>query len=439
MRADAIHIFQSAVRAVQPATLIAQHVQRTSDALHIGGRRYALVPGRPVFIFGAGKAAAAMAQALEEQLNGLPLQGLVITKHAHSLPLQHIAVAEAGHPVPDIDGVQATSQLLQLLQDVQEDDVLIFLLSGGASALLIDYPPGSSLDEIQTVFTLLLQSGADIHEMNTVRKHLSAVKGGQLARRITAKAFCTIILSDVTGDNLDVIGSGPTVPDPGTFADARAVLEKYQLLDKVPLAVQKYIGQGCMGKIPDTPKPGDARFDGVYNFLAGTNKIALEAAAATASALGYTTHILTSTASGDAEQLAHWLIQKAINIGGNTPVCLLAGGESTVRVTGHGLGGRNQHLALAAGLALPSDIDITLLSAGTDGTDGPTDAAGAVTDSALMQAAQQQGLNAQQFLEQHDAYHFFEQAGGLLKTGPTQTNVMDIMVVLIKNPSLHLH
>ena len=425
---DTITIFNAAVTSVQPATLMKKQVQRENDAVIIAGRRFPLSPGRPVWIFGAGKASAAMALALEESLHGLLLQGLVITKHAHTLPLQHIAQRTAGHPLPDLEGVVATQEMISLFSGIQPDDLVLFLLSGGASALLIDYPAGSDLAQVQQVFDLLLKSGADIHEMNTVRKHLSGVKGGQLALLANTPALCTLVLSDVAGDDLHVIGSGPTVPDPSTFADAMAVLEKYQLMQQLPLPLFRHLQSGIAGSIPETPKLGHPRFVNTYTFLLGTNQLALDAAAAQATSLGYDTHILTATAGGDAVTLARQLADKAIHWEGKRPACLLTGGETTVKVTANGLGGRNQHLALAAGIILQGHPGITLLSGGTDGTDGPTDAAGAIASDEIMQRVP----NAAGYLERQDAWHYFEQAGSLLITGPTLTNVMDIIVVLIR-------
>jgi hydroxypyruvate reductase len=417
-REHAISIFREAVAAVQPALLMKKNVQKKGDEIWIAGQTYPLSPGRPVWIFGAGKASAAMAQALEKILTDIPLQGLVITKYHHALPLQHITLAEAAHPVPDENGVRATQQMITLLKQVQQNDLVIFLLSGGASALLADYPEGTTLAQLQTVFERLLKSGATIQEMNTVRKHLSAIKGGQLALLADTNAFCTLILSDVVGDDLHVIGSGPTVPDPSTVADATAIIQKYNLPIKQ--------------NIPETPKPGHPRFNTIRNILVGNNKIALEAAADKATALGYEVHILTTTATGEAAELAQQLVQQALNWEGKRPACLLLGGETTVTITGNGLGGRNQQLALAAVIALQNEHqNITLLSAGTDGTDGPTDAAGAIADAAVMAAAKEKGLDAEHFLQQNDAYHFFEQTAGLLKTGATQTNVMDIIIVII--------
>jgi hydroxypyruvate reductase len=322
--------------------------------------------------------------------------------------------------------------MMELLGNIRAKDLVLFLLSGGASALLADHPPGSTLADVQTVFDLLLKSGAGIHEMNTVRKHISQIKGGQLALQIYPATLCTLILSDVVGDDLDVIGSGPTVPDRSTFADTQAILEKYGLTLQIPHSIRKYLRQGLSGEIPDTPKPGHPGFNNTFNYLIGSNSIALEAAARYARAEGYHTTLLSSSVSGNAHTLAQALAQQAIRWTGPRPACLLMGGESTVTVTGQGLGGRNQQFALSAGITIQSYPHITILSAGTDGTDGPTDAAGAVANTAIMQQAASLGLDPLAYLEDNDAYHFFEQAGGLIKTGPTQTNVMDVMMAIIE-------
>jgi glycerate 2-kinase len=430
-RADAISIFNAAVSAVQPAHLMRQHVRLQKNVLTICNQSFTLRSECTVWVFGAGKAAASMAQALEQVLAGVSVKGMVITKYGHTLPLTHIHLEEAGHPLPDENSVRATRQMASLLHTVRQGDIVLFLLSGGASALLADYPPGTDLAQVQQVFSLLLKSGADIYEMNIVRKHLSAVKGGQLALLADTSTWCSLILSDVVGDDLSIIGSGPTVADPSTFADAVAVLSKYNLITKLPPAIYTHLQDGCAGHIAETPKPGHTGLAHVHNFLTGSNRIALAAAEHRAIALGYNTEVLTAMATGPAEELAAQLITTAGSRQEKRPLCLLMGGESTVTITGDGLGGRNQHLALAAGILLKDIPGITILSGGTDGTDGPTDAAGAFSDSDIMQLAADQGLDAVDYLQRNDAYHFFEKAGGLIKTGPTQTNVMDIMLAII--------
>lgn len=428
---NALQIFLHAVEAVKPSTLIHNHVHRHGRHLFISGEDVEFKEEQRLFIIGAGKASALMAQTLEVIAGDLISSGIVVTKYEHGLALNRITLIEAAHPIPDANSVLATQEILNLTAGLTKDDVVIFLLSGGASALLADYPEGSSLKKVQHTYDLLLKSGADIHEMNTVRKHLSNVKGGQLARHIHPARLFSLILSDVVGDDLDVIGSGPTVPDKGTFQDAQKVLEKYNLTNQVPQVIAQHISNGCTSKIPDTPKEGDASFLSTQNFLIGSNQIALEAAASKARELGYQPHIISSTLQGEARELAKMIVEKTKGSVSSAPACLLWGGESTVKIKGKGLGGRSMELALAAGIELVGNINITVLSAGTDGTDGPTDATGAFVNSYIMKKAAVAGLDASSYLDNNDSYNFFAQAGGLIKTGATQTNVMDIMLALI--------
>ncbi|MCW3467956.1 glycerate kinase type-2 family protein [Chitinophaga nivalis] len=433
---DITHIFEYAVAAVHPAALIRNNVsvwqEHHQPVIRISGDDYRVAPDATIWITGAGKAAAAMAQELEQLLlPHFPLQGCIVTKYGHALPLQQLTLLEAGHPVPDNNSVEATTQLLALTQQVRPQDLVFFLLSGGASSLLADVPPGCRLTDVQQLFSLLLHSGADIREMNTVRKHISGIKGGRLAQALLPATVCTLILSDVVGDDLSVIGSGPTVPDPTTFADTLAILRKYHLTEKIPPALLQHIENGVAGKIADTPKPGSTGFGHVHNYLTGTNRIALEAAAGKAQELGYHPQLLAADTTGEVHTTAQYLVQQALQYPGPLPACLLMGGETTVTVTGSGKGGRNQQLALAAGIALADHPHITLLSGGTDGTDGPTDAAGAIVHAQTIKNALKLQLDPNSFLHSNDAWHFFSKAGGLLVTGPTQTNVMDLMIVLI--------
>lgn len=439
--ADIKNIFLHAVAAVHPQELMQKNVAvlPASRSIIISGDSYAIPEDARVWVLGAGKAAAAMAQELELLLSAhFPLQGMVVTKYGHALPLQQLELMEAGHPVPDQNSVAASVKLLEIEAQVQPKDLVIFLLSGGASALLADVPAGSHLTEVQQLSEALLKSGADIREMNIVRKHLSAIKGGQLAKSIYPATLCTLILSDVVGDDLSVIGSGPTVPDPSTFADTMKILRKYHLPEKISPALLQHIENGVAGKVPETPKPGDPHFKQVHNYLAGTNRIALEAAADKARELGYHPLLLSDTTTGNAHTVASQLVQTALDYAGPLPACLLAGGETTVNVTGNGLGGRNQQLALAAGIALAAYPQLTFLSGGTDGSDGPTNAAGAIVNASTMQNAINMQLDANSFLRNNDAWHFFSKAGGLMITGPTQTNVMDLMIVLISAGGLKI-
>ena len=428
-------IFRHAIHAVQPAPLIRKNVQVKGNALHIAGRKYDLAEIGRLFVIGAGKATAPMAQALEALLTDRITDGVIIVKHGHTAPLQRIRIVEAAHPVPDESGIAGTRQILQLIKSATANDLVICLLSGGGSALLID-TPGCSLTELQSFFRLLLESGADIAEMNTVRKHLSAVKGGGLARAVYPAPLVSLILSDVTGDPLNVIASGPTVPDPTTFADALSVLRKYHLKEKAPAAVREYLHGGWHNQVPETPKPGDPVFAGTTNCIIGSNAIALLAAQEKARELGFHTRIVTDRVAGEAREVARQIVAEASRLSADAavakPACLLWGGETTVTISSAGgLGGRNQELALAAAMELEGKSGTVVLSGGTDGTDGPTDAAGAVVDGLTSAKARAKNLNLQSFLYNHDSYHFFRQAGGHIHTGPTLTNVMDLIIVLV--------
>ncbi|MBV8254027.1 MAG: glycerate kinase [Chitinophaga sp.] len=427
-------IFHAAVAAVQPAVFMRNTVLFQGDTITIAGTPFPI--RGDVIVIGAGKAAAAMAQELESVLlPHVPIKGTVVTKYDHALPLQQLQVLEAGHPVPDENSVSATQAILRAVTNLHSEDLVILLLSGGASSLLADVPAGCTLEEVQDLFQQLLHSGADIAEMNTVRKHLSAVKGGQLAQHIYPATLCSIILSDVPGDQLEVIGSGPGVPDPTTFEDTMAILSKYRLTTTIPSAILSHIHKGLSGAIPETAKAGDPAFEKVHNFLTGTNAIALEAAAVKAKELGYHVTLTTECTTGEARTIGTQLAQKALHYDKKLPACLLQGGETTVTIKGNGKGGRNQELVLAAVLELEKATakatHITLLSAGTDGTDGPTDAAGAIADAFTLQRSKALQLNTAAYLDNNDAYHFFRQTDRLLITGPTHTNVMDIQIVLI--------
>jgi glycerate 2-kinase len=437
MRNDALKIFTAGVRAVQPQYLLPRHMRWQHQQLQLGEQLFKQPDINKVFVIGAGKASAAMARETEIILGSRIDAGIIVTKYEHAFPLKTIQCIEAGHPVPDDNSVQAGREMLRLLKNANEKDVVIALISGGASALLVDCPPGILLSELQVVFNKLLQCGATIEEMNTVRKHLSAgIKGGQLLRSAFPATVVSFILSDVIGDPLDSIASGPTVADRSTFGDAWEILRQYQLLDKLPVSIIRWLQLGLNKQVAETPKPDDPIFTKSFNYLIGTNRVALEAAAAMARELHYTPVIVTDSLKGEARDKAKELVAQIQQYEGPRPACLLLGGETTVTIRNPGKGGRNQHFALAAMMALQqafpdSNQMPVLLSAGTDGTDGPTDAAGAVVDKGVLQLAAQRALLPENFLEQNDSWNFFHQTGGHVITGPTQTNVMDIIVVLI--------
>jgi glycerate 2-kinase len=436
MRDHALKIFTAAVRAVQPQQLLHRHLQWKNDQLRLGNQVFAADDIGHIYIIGAGKASAAMAREAEIILGNRIQEGVIVTKYEHGIRLKNIQCIEAGHPVPDENSVQAGREIIRLLKKTGGKDLVVSLLSGGASALMVDCPPGVLLPDLQQVFTKLLQCGATIQEMNTVRKHLSAgIKGGQLVRTAWPATLVSFILSDVIGDPMDIIASGPTVADSSTFAHVWDILRKYQLPDKLPVNIIRWLQLGLNKGIEETPKPGDDIFGKTHNFLIGTNRIALEAAAEAARALQYHPVIITDVLQGEASGKARELIQYIQSYNGTRPACLLMGGETTVTVKNKGKGGRNQEFVLAAVSALEkANLPTTpiILSAGTDGTDGPTDAAGAVVDAAVMETAKKLGLHADEYLEQNDSYHFFKKAGGQIITGPTQTNVMDVVVVIVE-------
>jgi glycerate 2-kinase len=430
-------IFSAGLRAADPEAAVRSQVSRQGHFLTVAGRAYDLNDFRRVSLIGAGKAAALMAKALEELLEDRLTEGLILVKHSYAIPLRTTRVIEAGHPIPDQAGLEGTAEIIRRLRAASEHDLIVCVFSGGASALLPAPAPPLDLSQKQSTTQLLLECGAEIGEINSIRKHLSLSKGGGLARAAFPATLISLILSDVVGDRLHVIASGPTVPDDSRFADGLAVVDRYGLASRLPGPVWQYLRDGAAGLQPETPKPGDPIFARVQNVVVGNNRMALLAARDQAEALGFRALVLTSGLQGEARQVGRMLaaLGKAASFSGHPaapPVCLLAGGETTVTLGGQGKGGRNQELALAAALVLEGSSRISLLSAGTDGTDGPTDAAGAFADGATCQRARARGLDPGDFLSRHDSYHFFAPLGDLLITGPTRTNVMDIMCLLIE-------
>lgn len=429
-------IFLAGVESVMPAQMTGRNIFKGKGKIFLGNKELDVGKFEQVYVIGAGKASAKMALEIESVLGDMISSGHVVVKYGHGCKLQYIDVSEAGHPVPDANGYAATKKILEVAEQATENDLVICLISGGGSSLLTDLPVDSSMEELITLNELLLRSGADIQEINAVRKHLSKVKGGQLAQSAFPATVVTFILSDVIGDPLHSIASGPTVPDPTTFADAIAVLNKYDLHSKVSPILTAYLRMGINGLIPETPKPGDPIFTRTHNFIIGSNKIALEACKKKASEYGLNSFIITSQLDGDVAGAANEIIDKAIGYQNKSsvkkPCCLLFGGETTVKVTGNGVGGRNQHFALYVSILLKDQTGITLLSAGTDGNDGPTPVAGAVVDTNTYPDAIDKGLKVEEYLQNFDSYHFFEKAGGHIITGPTMTNVMDLIVVIIE-------
>jgi glycerate 2-kinase len=436
LKRDALAIFQAALRAGDAGNAVRRHVSVSSSELKAGSIRLSLHNFERIFLVGAGKASVSMASALEDILGPAISGGIVVTKHGHvTHSLRYVSIIEAAHPIPDAAGVAACESICELLTGLTARDLLLVTISGGASALLASPAPGITLEAKQLTTDLLLKAGATINELNAVRKHLSALKGGRLAALAYPATVVSLLLSDVIGDPLDVIGSGPTAPDPTTFADAIAILNKFELVERVPQVVRERLTRGAQREIAETPKPGDPIFNSVHNIVIGSNGVVLQAAAEEAASRGFRTLILSSTMQGETCEVGrvHAEILREMLSTGNPvapPACVLSGGETTVTVHGNGLGGRNQEFALAAAIAIRGLQNAVVLSAGTDGTDGPTDAAGAIATGDTLERAEQMNLNASDYLARNDSYTFFNALGDLIKTGPTGTNVMDVHLLL---------
>ncbi|MGA2318462.1 MAG: glycerate kinase [Thermodesulfobacteriota bacterium] len=441
MKRMAKDIFSKALSAVDPSKILKDRIRIEKDRLWIrieenSEKNFDLNTFHKIFLVGTGKASNSMAKAVEEIFGDRMTKGVVTTKYGHLLPLKKTEIIEAGHPIPDQKGYEGAKKIQGLLKKSGPKDLVIFILSGGGSALLPFPADGIELKEKQEMTQLLLDCGADIKEINTIRKHISRMKGGWLTRWAYPSTVIGFILSDVVGDQLDVIGSGPTVPDPSTFEEAWEILKKYDLLNEIAPSIQKHLILGKEGKVEETPKPGDVVFERVYNSLIGSNILALRAAEKEATSLGLNTLILSSSIEGETREASrfHTAIAKEVISSGNPipkPACILSGGETTVTIKGKGLGGRNQEFALAGALEISGIEKVVLLSGGTDGTDGPTDASGAMVDHTTVHRAKSMGLDPKAHLENNDAYPFFQKLGDLLITGPTHTNVMDVRILLV--------
>lgn len=434
-RTIAEEIFLAGVKSVMPQNLIKRQMSLDGDSLITGGRKFDLTSINNIYVIGAGKASAKMGAEVEQILGERITSGHIIVKYGFSVDLKYISVTEAGHPTPDLNGFKATSEILKLALRAGPEDLVICLLSGGGSSLLADTPDGCTQEDILVLNDLLVNSGASISEINAVRKHISKLKGGQLARSVYPATLINLILSDVPGDPFDVIASGPTVPDPTTFKLAIGVLSKFGLTGKVSPRIIKFLEEGTLGIHQETPKEGDVIFEKTYNILAGSNKMALEAARNKAIESGINALIIDDQLQGDVKDVSEYLVRDSLKykagIDEPKPVCLLFGGETTVKMTGKGKGGRNQHLALSAAILLQDYPGVTILSSGTDGNDGPTNAAGAVVDSDTVSQAVSKKISPEKYLKAFDSYNFFKKVGGHIITGPTMTNVMDVIVVLV--------
>lgn len=437
LKSDAFRIMNDAINAVKPSSLMKDRLLLEGRLFKVNDLVYDLDKYKDVYVIGAGKASAYMAQHLEEILGTGITGGIISTKYGHSAVCTNVDVFEAGHPVIDESSLNVTSKIIGLLENTTERDLVICLLSGGGSALLESLPERIELNEVKKTFELLLSSGADIKEMNVVRKHISQVKGGKLLKRVYPSECLTLIISDVVGDKLETIASGPTYYDSSTFSDSVQILDKYDLTNKLPAKITEYLQKGVKGRVEETLKQSDSFLSKVNNIILGNNLLALKKAGETAESLNYNTLFVSSMIEGESKEAAKVIsgIIKQIKYSDfpvKKPACLLLGGETTVTLRGKGKGGRNQEFVLASLIQLKNELDdMILLSCGTDGTDGPTDAAGAFAEKGVMSKVKANNLYPLDFLNENNSYDFFEKTDGLIKTGPTGTNVMDVVIALI--------
>ncbi|MBW1999422.1 MAG: glycerate kinase [Deltaproteobacteria bacterium] len=442
MRKQVRELFRAAVESVDPYRAVGEFMALEGEKIILGqakeqGVELDLGQFERILVVGGGKATAPMAKAVEDLLGERIHKGLINVKYGFTEELKYVRITEAGHPLPDQNGVEGTRRILELLREAGEKDLVFSLISGGGSALLPQPADEITLEEKQSVTKSLLECGATIDEINTIRKHISSSKGGQMARAAYPATSINLMLSDVVGDKMDVIASGPFVFDSTSFQDALAIIERYHL-GHIPGSIMSHLERGARGEVEETPKEGDPIFEKVHNYIIGSNMQALEAAEASAKTMGYKTLILSSMVEGETRDVAkvHTAIAKEIIRTGrpiSPPACIISGGETTVTIRGDGLGGRNQEFCLAAAIDLPGvPPRVVILSGGTDGNDGPTPAAGAVVDPFTVNRGEEQGIVAREYLMNNDSYHYFEKTGELLVTGPTNTNVMDVRILLIR-------
>ncbi|WP_321420555.1 glycerate kinase [uncultured Methanomethylovorans sp.] len=435
LKEDAAEILKSAIEAVEPSVAVKRALTRDKNTLQVGNRSYDLDKYQKIYVIAFGKASVPMAKALEEILYDLPYQGVAITKYGSKSQLESIEVYEAAHPVPDENSLKVGQMVKEILSKAGKNDLVIFLISGGGSSLLALPRKDVSFKDFVKLHEALLLCGATIKEINTVRKHLSTLKGGGLAKMAYPADSISLVLSDVVGDHLDIVASGPTVPDSSTFEDFNDIVERYHIT-LLP-SISRLLEDGLNGLVEETLKTGDPVFDICYNKLIGTNCIALDAAAKKASEMGYNTLLLTSYITGESKEIAKVFSALGRNelLHGrpmSRPACILAGGEATVTLKNVGKGGRCQEMALSFAIEAEDLENLLFLAAGTDGIDGPTDAAGAFADGDSVEKASMLGMDAREMLDVHDSYDFFNSIGDLHKIGQTGTNVMDIYILLVE-------
>jgi hydroxypyruvate reductase len=420
---------------------VARQLQRQGKQLIFGKHKRSLDKYRNIYVIGAGKAGCKMAASTVNILGEYFSYGCVIVKDGYTdinaslnLP-SDLEIIEAGHPIPDIRGVNGTQKIVDLLFQTDIHDLVICLISGGGSSLLCLPAPGLSLSDLQITTSLLLTSGAPITDINVVRKHIESIKGGQLARASYPSEMITLILSDVVGDPLESIASGPTVPDPSTYEQALLILNRYDIINHVPSVVSNHLLKGIVGTTTETPKRGDVVFSKVHNIIVGSNRMATKAACKQAKREGFKSYVLTNSLEGEAQEVGKILAaiarEAAVkHIPSSRPICLIFGGETTVSVRGTGLGGRNLELALATVSRIATLDDTMIITLATDGGDGLTDAAGAVVTGCTYERAKKLQMDPQMYLNQNDSYNFFEPLNDLIRIGPSLTNVNDIAIIV---------
>ncbi len=432
---EAEAIFRAGVAAVDPEELVKSALDLSDGNLTVGGDRYYLDHLRKIYLLGAGKAAGRMARGVEAVLGTRITGGMVIVPRGTAIDLRVAEVRFGAHPIPDQSGVQATEELITIARNARGDDLIIMLLSGGGSALLPAPSDEISLKDIRLLTGTLLKCGASIGELNMIRKHLSRVKGGGLARLASPVRVITLILSDVVDDDSAVVASGPPAPDPPTFRDCLEILDRYGIREWVPSRIRERLERGRGGMIPETPDDSDPVFQKVRNVVIGNNRIALMGAAEKARELGYKPVIISDRVAGDTRRVSelHCALTTAVMRSSQPkkPICLLSGGETTIAIKGSGRGGRNTEFVLASAREITGWQGITILSGDTDGIDGSSPAAGAICDGATLARGERLSLSPEDYLERNDSYTYFQALGDLLMTGPTGTNVMDLRVILL--------
>ena len=435
-RTLAIESLECAIEAADPKKLLYSKFILKNSILTIDSYDFDLKQFKNIYVIGGGKAAGTMSEVIEEILGSRITAGHINVPYGNKYKSKIIKNSEASHPIPNRAGIEGTKQIMTMAKQATQEDLVICLISGGGSSLMPLPREGITLEDKRAITEALLKSGAPINEINTVRKHISAYKGGWLAKAVYPATMINLILSDVIGDPLDAIASGPTVPDNTTFMDAKYILEKYNLWTNLASSIHNVILEGIRGNIKETPKPADPAFKKVYNIIIGNNKVSSIAALNYLKMKGLNTLLLSTTLEGETKQVGKDLAAVAINITSHgkpllRPAGIVAGGETTVTVTGSGMGGRNQELALAAALKLQGIENCVIASLSTDGIDGPTDAAGAIVDGFTIIQSEKQKMNAKEYLENNDSYSFFKKLSSLIITGPTGTNVNDIAVIIV--------